>query len=122
MAADKGVESKGKNKDSRQEAFDLHAQPRDLASALEAMDAMPEESVADIEAWAARFGPDVAAEARTLLGRLSAPRAAFAGLTFERPLVMGVINVTPDSFSDGGDFYDPGLAIEHGLGLLEQGE
>ncbi len=37
------------------------------------------------------------------------------------PLVMGIINVTPDSFSDGGDFYDAGLAIEHGLGLIDQG-
>ena len=38
-----------------------------------------------------------------------------------RPLVMGVINVTPDSFSDGGRFLDPRLAVEHGLRLVEQG-
>ncbi len=37
------------------------------------------------------------------------------------PSVMGIINVTPDSFSDGGDFYDASLAIDHGLGLMEQG-
>ncbi len=30
-----------------------------------------------------------------------------------RTLVMGVINVTPDSFSDGGRFYDPMRAIQH---------
>ena len=30
-----------------------------------------------------------------------------------RPLVMGVLNVTPDSFSDGGRFFDPHRAIEH---------
>ena len=38
-----------------------------------------------------------------------------------RPLVMGVVNVTPDSFSDGGLFFDAPLAIEHGLRLREQG-
>jgi dihydropteroate synthase len=34
---------------------------------------------------------------------------------------MGVINVTPDSFSDGGRWLDPDTAIEHGLGLVAQG-
>ena len=31
------------------------------------------------------------------------------------PLLMGILNVTPDSFSDGGRFFDPGRAVEHGL-------
>ena len=34
---------------------------------------------------------------------------------------MGIINVTPDSFSDGGEFFDPQAAIEHGLRLVDQG-
>jgi dihydropteroate synthase len=34
---------------------------------------------------------------------------------------MGIVNVTPDSFSDGGKFYDPQRAIEHGFRLLEDG-
>ncbi len=34
---------------------------------------------------------------------------------------MGIVNVTPDSFSDGGDFYAPTQAIEHGLRLLKEG-
>lgn len=38
-----------------------------------------------------------------------------------RTLVMGVVNVTPDSFSDGGDFYDTRVAIEQGLRLAEEG-
>jgi dihydropteroate synthase len=38
-----------------------------------------------------------------------------------RPLVMGIVNVTPDSFSDGGQFFDPARAVEHGLQLVEQG-
>jgi dihydropteroate synthase len=37
------------------------------------------------------------------------------------PLMMGIINVTPDSFSDGGKFFDPQRAIEHGLRLSGQG-
>ncbi len=39
----------------------------------------------------------------------------------ERTLVMGVLNVTPDSFSDGGRYSDPQVAIAHGLALLDQG-
>src|SRR5262249_40727126 len=39
----------------------------------------------------------------------------------ERAAVMGIVNVTPDSFSDGGRFLDPDAAIAHGLGLVEQG-
>jgi dihydropteroate synthase len=37
------------------------------------------------------------------------------------PVVMGVVNVTPDSFSDGGQWFEPGAAIEHGRELLAQG-
>jgi dihydropteroate synthase len=39
----------------------------------------------------------------------------------ERPAVMGIVNVTPDSFSDGGQFLDPGRAVEHGLALAAAG-
>jgi dihydropteroate synthase len=38
-----------------------------------------------------------------------------------RTLVMGVVNVTPDSFSDGGRFLEPEAAIAHGLRLLDEG-
>ena len=37
------------------------------------------------------------------------------------PLVMGVVNVTPDSFSDGGAYFDAERAIEHGLALVAEG-
>src|SRR5271170_2376521 len=39
----------------------------------------------------------------------------------KRTLVMGVLNVTPDSFSDGGAHFDRDRAIEHGLKLLQDG-
>jgi dihydropteroate synthase len=38
-----------------------------------------------------------------------------------RPLVMGVLNVTPDSFSDGGRWLDPEAAVAHGLALVAEG-
>lgn len=39
----------------------------------------------------------------------------------DRPEIMGVINVTPDSFSDGGKFLDPQSAVEHGLRMASEG-
>ena len=41
--------------------------------------------------------------------------------TADHTLVMGILNVTPDSFSDGGDYIDPGLAVTHGLELWNEG-
>src|ERR1700688_5316926 len=38
-----------------------------------------------------------------------------------RPLVMGILNLTPDSFSDGGLWTDPGRAVEHALAMLASG-
>lgn len=44
-----------------------------------------------------------------------------APLLAKKPVIMGVVNVTPDSFSDGGDFYNYNKAIEHGLSLFRNG-
>ena len=38
-----------------------------------------------------------------------------------RPAVMGIVNVTPDSFSDGGRFVEPSAAVAHGIALAHQG-
>ena len=38
-----------------------------------------------------------------------------------RGLIMGIVNVTPDSFSDGGRFADPGRAVEHALAMVADG-
>ncbi|MFC9058150.1 dihydropteroate synthase [Streptomyces sp. NPDC057074] len=49
-------------------------------------------------------------------------RRHLAGLTaWDRCAVMGVVNVTPDSFSDGGRFFDTTAAIKRGLDLVAQG-
>ena len=42
-------------------------------------------------------------------------------LGFDRPLLMGIVNVTPDSFFDGGRFCDPQRAVAHALRLVEEG-
>lgn len=52
----------------------------------------------------------------------AAPTTLLPGSTSPgRCLVMGVVNVTPDSFSDGGQFLDPTRAVAHGLALVGQG-
>jgi dihydropteroate synthase len=68
--------------------------------------------LADIADWAPAAGR---------LDALSRPRQPFAGLSLSRPAIMGVVNVTPDSFSDGGDFFDPANAITQGTALLAAG-
>ncbi|SFO85234.1 dihydropteroate synthase [Tranquillimonas alkanivorans] len=57
----------------------------------------------------------------TDLRRLSAARAPVAGLTLNVPRLMGIVNVTPDSFSDGGDFARHETAIAHGERLAADG-
>ena len=65
--------------------------------------------------WRPRTLPDTA---RTWTLRL--PRGRSLGLG-ERPLVMGILNLTPDSFSDGGLWLDPPRAVEHGLRHARRG-
>ncbi len=61
-------------------------------------------------------GLDAAARAR-----LSAPRPALCGLELDRPRVMGILNVTPDSFSDGGDFAAREAAVARAHAMAEEG-
>ncbi|MDZ4212477.1 MAG: dihydropteroate synthase, partial [Methylotenera sp.] len=42
-------------------------------------------------------------------------------LNLNRPHVMGIVNVTPDSFSDGGQFSSANLAVEYALQLIAEG-
>jgi len=45
----------------------------------------------------------------------------FAGVALDRPRVMAIVNVTPDSFSDGGERLDPARAVEDGLRFVSEG-
>lgn len=74
-----------------------------------------------IRHWAAAQGGDIQAAIEAAFERLSAPRPPFAGIAKPRPLIMGIVNVTPDSFSDGGDHADAASAIAHGKRLIAAG-
>ena len=59
--------------------------------------------------------------AASTLDNFYADRPAFAGLKMNTPHIMGVINVTPDSFSDGGVHLAPAAAIRNGMELWNAG-
>ncbi len=61
---------------------------------------------------------DIPAE---LVERICAPRAPIAGLSFDAPRIMGILNVTPDSFSDGGKFIAPDAALKHARDMVADG-
>ncbi|WP_375554017.1 dihydropteroate synthase [Roseovarius mucosus] len=55
------------------------------------------------------------------LHRLTTPRAPVAGLDMTAPQIMGILNVTPDSFSDGGQHFDPEVALAHARQMASDG-
>lgn len=59
--------------------------------------------------------------ASDLIAALSTPRPRLAGLTLDRPRIMGIVNVTPDSFSDGGRLGSVEAAVDHALRLADEG-
>jgi dihydropteroate synthase len=59
--------------------------------------------------------------ASDLFENLRLPRTRISGLPLDRPQFMGIVNVTPDSFSDGGRLTDPQVAIAHALALATEG-
>jgi len=78
-------------------------------------------SIPEFAAWLDRNHGPAAGRLRLLADRLCAPRPAWAGLALDRPHVMGIVNVTPDSFSDGGDHAGTAAAIAHGQALRAAG-
>ncbi len=65
--------------------------------------------------------PTVVEDGHDVLDRLSTPRLAICGVELDRPRLMGVLNVTPDSFSDGGSFADAAAAVAHGIAMVQAG-
>ncbi len=78
-------------------------------------------SWAEVADWTQSLDAPVAARVSQFVERLTAPRAPIAGLAPDRPSIMGVINVTPDSFSDGGDCENADDAVAHGYALAAAG-
>lgn len=56
-----------------------------------------------------------------ILTKICAPRAALGGLGLDEPRLMGVLNTTPDSFSDGGRYGDVDVAVQHARGMIADG-
>jgi dihydropteroate synthase len=72
--------------------------------------------------WAEDEGEDLIVHVGKLLEHIEQPVSSFASLKVaNRPLIMGIVNVTPDSFSDGGDNFDAATAIAHGKEMLAAG-
>lgn len=69
--------------------------------------------------------PELAAELKALLKRFSSRpeiwRTPRRDLSLSRPLIMGILNVTPDSFSDGNRYLEPEAAIERALAMIDEG-
>lgn len=56
-----------------------------------------------------------------VINRINAARAPLAGLAFDAPRIMGILNVTPDSFSDGGDFHAAQDAVKQAHAMQAEG-
>ena len=56
-----------------------------------------------------------------VIQHLTSPRAVLAAGAGGGPALMGILNATPDSFSDGGRFLDPGAALAHGQAMVAAG-
>jgi len=77
--------------------------------------------ICELEGWLAGPGARFAERARERLALLSVPRPPWAGFFLDRPLVVGIVNVTPDSFSDSGRWFDVERAVAHGRALVAAG-
>ena len=76
-------------------------------------------SINDVLDWAA--AEDCLDKVNQLLADITSPRGNIAGLDFSEPRVMGILNVTPDSFHDGGLDADAAAAIVRGRALQQAG-
>jgi dihydropteroate synthase len=88
-----------------------------LAELIEGVPGKTRTKMFTAPALAASGDPDLAAS----LAKITAKRAPFAGLAFDRPILMGIVNVTSDSFSDGGLYNSREAAIAHAAELAASG-
>jgi dihydropteroate synthase len=92
----------------------LFCTPRQLDAVIERLKVQPE--------CAARFGPELARIRDRLAGPARVIRLGRRTIDLgRRTHVMGILNVTPDSFSDGGRFLSPAAAVEHGRAMAGAG-
>jgi dihydropteroate synthase len=77
--------------------------------------------VAEIQLWSRHQGREIARHIDSLLDRITRPREPFAGVSMDLPRIMGILNITPDSFSDGGNYFAPEAAAHRALELVKGG-
>jgi dihydropteroate synthase len=102
-----------------------------VACSVEASDAILVGTEKQLRLLSARlaqqpFGlPSLGEELAALLDRIATPpslwRTARRDIPLERPLIMGILNITPDSFSDGGRYLDPARAVERAEQMKAEG-
>src|SRR4051794_2077839 len=74
-----------------------------------------------VEGIEARFGDDMATQWQVLTAPRPPLHLGERTIRLDQPQVMGIINATPDSFSDGGQFADAGAAAEAGARMAAEG-
>ncbi|CAA7620895.1 Dihydropteroate synthase [Candidatus Terasakiella magnetica] len=76
---------------------------------------------AEAVTWAEQESQGVGRHVADLIHRIGGRRRPWGGLSLDAPVIMGIVNVTPDSFSDGGEVFETEAAIRRGLVLAEAG-
>jgi len=78
-------------------------------------------SLREVREWAEERGGYAAKRIARLEANLTYARPPFANVSLDHPHLFGILNVTPDSFSDGGDYVHPDRAIAYGGFLTKEG-
>jgi dihydropteroate synthase len=75
----------------------------------------------EVVAWAEAEGADTARHVAATIHRIGRRREAWGGVALERPAIMGIVNTTPDSFSDAGQTFAADAATARALAMVEAG-
>ena len=67
------------------------------------------------------LGKDIKSTIKADLKRITSKRNSICGLKFDKPQIMGVLNITPDSFSDGGQFFEKSKAYDQADSMIKSG-
>ncbi|MFA7430942.1 MAG: dihydropteroate synthase [Rhodospirillaceae bacterium] len=76
---------------------------------------------AELLEWGRAGGEPLTAHVKRRMAAVEGVRPEFAGLSMDRPRIMGILNTTPDSFSDGGRHFAVEDAVRSGLAMLDAG-
>jgi dihydropteroate synthase len=71
--------------------------------------------------WAETESPEMARHVGDIVHRIGRKRPQWGGVALDQPRIMGIVNVTPDSFSDAGETATAAQAVARGLAMVEAG-